>query len=125
MLSAIAPSRRTAAVDHRDAKTCQAKLSVMTFNVEEFFGPCLSKNARNCQNMSASDWNRGVAAVRDVIAEGNADVVMLQELGLTRLDVVPDGYKVAVIASTGEPGWKDNYLANGIFVRRDFDVHSS
>ncbi|CAK0796451.1 unnamed protein product, partial [Prorocentrum cordatum] len=79
-----------------------------------------------CGNQSARQWgNATVAAVRELILRAAADVVLLQEHALTRSAVVPRGYRLAVVADTGEPGWKDVRLANAVLVREGLDVLGS
>jgi len=78
-----------------------------------------------CKNMSDLQWDAGVSLVRSVIAESGADVIALQEFAVTRTDVVPPNYRIALVSSTGEPGWKDSRLGNAILVRSSWDVLST
>lgn len=76
-----------------------------------------------CKHMSTKAWHESIAVVRNVIAERQADVVLLQEMGLGAVSLaVPEGYSVAVVASSGEPGWKDIHLANVVLARDTFRV---
>eukprot|EP00435_Cladocopium_sp_Y103_P008503 s3597_g2.t1 len=78
-----------------------------------------------CQNMTEKMWDKGVEQVAAVIAGSNADIVLLQEVAMTRLDVAPRGYKIGLLASSGEGGWKDVRIGNLVLVRDSFELLDS
>lgn len=155
--------RRKSTSEKQTVLSSDGEFSLMSFNVQEFFEPCMdvvrswekssktdtsihafakthpgvldqqfvAENARRrmswsaCKNMSDSQWDAGVSLVRSVIVESDADVIALQEFAVTRIDIVPAGYRVALVSSTGEPGWKDRRLGNAVLVRSSWEVLST
>jgi len=138
------------------------RLSVMTFNVEEFIEPCmvavgkvmakdkkatvrkfvhghpgmLDQDYANkegnellsheaCKHVTNELWEHGVNLVKGVIQANAPDIVLLQELAVSRLDVAPAGYRSAATASTGEAGWKDVRIANAVLVSSRIEVLDS
>lgn len=122
--------RRKSTSEKQTVLSSDGEFSLMSFNVQEFFEPCMdvvrswekssktdtsihafakthpgvldqqfvAENARRrmswsaCKNMSDSQWDAGVALVRSVIVESDADVIALQEFAVTRIDIVPAGF---------------------------------
>eukprot|EP00928_Gymnodinium_smaydae_P016067 TRINITY_DN15993_c0_g1_i9.p1 TRINITY_DN15993_c0_g1~~TRINITY_DN15993_c0_g1_i9.p1 ORF type:complete len:1479 (-),score=150.49 TRINITY_DN15993_c0_g1_i9:1161-5597(-) len=109
--------------------------TVMSFNVQELYGPCerelktggqtlnqFGKSVHVLQTgaakhtadyMTDDTWLRGLWEVQKVIYDDSPDAVLLQEFPLAQLhNFSIAGYKIVVVADTGDPGWRVPQSAN-------------